>query len=452
MRSTIKLNNHGKRVVSIVIILIVLFSLCFKTPKKMPENTIINKENYNLKIDYPSVKNKDMQNKMKKYIDSKKDEFINTVKDLNEDFTYEFSAINSFTSINNIVGIHITIYSYTGGNHYIREDKSYYYKESNGKEVDLNYFLKDSNSLEVLSNLSYSHVIKYLSEKNIVYNKDIVKEGTLPDINNFKHLNFKDEGLEIIFPPYQVASWADGEIKINISYDQLTDVLKKEYMKKKKNEVIINSKNRDLQEFKDKKLIAFTFDDGPSFGPTNKLLDNLNKYNARVTFFVLGSRVNQYKETILKAYKEGNQIGSHTYSHLNLFKLKEIDIIKEITNTNELIKEVIGIYPTALRPPYGNINNDIKKISNMHTILWSVDTLDWQLKNKNKIKKEIIDNAFDGAIILLHDIYDESVDGALMAMEELQKEGYAFVTIDEMAILRNITLNKTDSYYKINKK
>lgn len=142
----------------------------------------------------------------------------------------------------------------------------------------------------------------------------------------------------------------------------------------------------------------------------------------------------------------GNTIGSHTYSHLNLYKLNDYDIMKEINSTNEEIKEIIGVQPEYLRAPYGNTNAHIKELSNMYTILWNIDTEDWKYKDAQKIKDNILNHAHDGAIILLHDIYNTSVEGALLAMEELKDE-YAFVTIDEMIELKNIQLDKNKSYF-----
>ena len=83
----------------------------------------------------------------------------------------------------------------------------------------------------------------------------------------------------------------------------------------------------------------------------------------------------------------------------------------------------------------------------MHTIHWNIDSLDWQLKNRELIKEEIVKYAHDGAIVLLHDIYRESVEGALLAMAELEKEGYAFVTISEMAKLKEKELDYTSTYF-----
>ena len=87
----------------------------------------------------------------------------------------------------------------------------------------------------------------------------------------------------------------------------------------------------------------------------------------------------------------------------------------------------------------------------MHIINWNVDTEDWKLKDRNLIKDKILEDAHDGAIVLLHDIYTESVEGALMAMEELEKENYAFVTIEEMVQLRGVKLDYDTTYYSFMK-
>ena len=114
---------------------------------------------------------------------------------------------------------------------------------------------------------------------------------------------------------------------------------------------------------------------------------------------------------------------------------------------NEEIEKVIGIRPNILRPPYGNINDHIKTYANMHIINWDIDTEDWKLKDRNLIKDKILESAHDGAIVLLHDIYTESVEGALMAMRELERDGYAFVTIEEMVKLKGVTLDYDTTYY-----
>ena len=108
---------------------------------------------------------------------------------------------------------------------------------------------------------------------------------------------------------------------------------------------------------------------------------------------------------------------------------------------------VIGVRPTIIRVHYGNINSKIRSISDMNHILWNVDTLDWKYKNTNKVYKRIISKATDGDIILLHDIFKTSVNGVLKAIDELKKEGFEFVTIDEMVCLKGIKLDKSKTYF-----
>ncbi len=408
-------------------------------------------KNYTVEINYPNVKSKQLLAYSDDYIKNKKKEFkeeISTVDVLNGS-KYEFKADYEINDNNNILGLHLNISEYTGGAHHIRYDKSYYYNKVSDEIVSLKDFLEKDISLEKLANLSYYYVMKYSDDNNLNFDKECVKEGLSSNLNNFEHFNFIDDGLEFIFPPYQIAYYAAGEIKIVIPYNELKGIIKNKYLKYSEKDNIKQDNNRDLKEFSNKKLIAFTFDDGPSYIGTNKLLDNLDKYNARVTFFVLGSKVKNYKDTLTKAYKMGNTIGSHTYSHSNLLNLDNYSIMDEIKKTNETIKNITGSETIYLRPPYGNINSNIKKISNMYTILWDLDTEDWKYKDKNRIADYIVSNAHDGAIVLLHDLYETSVDGALLAMERLEKEGYAFVTIDEMIKIKNIQLDINKSYYQI---
>lgn len=450
-RYKIRLTKFGKLFFSGIFGLTVLIlRLAFINHQRVFYEKDENK-NYIVEINYPKVKSKQLLAYTDDYIKNKKKEFkeeISMEEPLNSS-KYEFKADYKITDNNNILGLHLNINEYTGGAHYVRYDKSYYYNKESDEIVSLKDFLEKDTSLDKLANLSYYYVMKYSDDNNLNFDKEGVKEGLSFNLNNFEHFNFIDDGLEFIFPPYQVAYYAAGEIKIVIPYDELNGIIKNKYLKYSKKNNIKQDNNRNLKEFNNKKLIAFTFDDGPSYIGTNKLLDNLDKYNARVTFFVLGSRVENYKDTLIKAYKMGNTIGNHTYSHSNLLKLDNYSVMDEIKKTNETIKNITGSETIYLRPPYGNINSDIKNISNMYTILWDLDTEDWKNKDKDRIADYIVSNAHDGSIVLLHDLYETSVDGALLAMERLEKEGYAFVTIDEMIKIKDIQLDINKNYYQI---
>lgn len=406
---------------------------------------------YQLKINYPLLHSKEIDSEIKEYVYKNKKEFLNKVskiKNIEKSGKYDFIVQYQMSHEDNVYHIRLETHVYTGEK-YIRDDKSFHYDVKNKKFLTLNHYLKDESSLEKLSLLSYYYIMEYGQNIGKSFAEDIVKEKTIPNIENFIHFDFKPNGFEILFPFYEIPNWKDGDIKIIIPYNEINELLKPQYQKKEK-EILkepITPENRNLGKYKNKKLIAFTFDDGPSTSTTSSLLDGLRKYDAKVTFFVLGNRIEANEEVLKRAYKEGHVIGSHTYNHRNLLLLSDYERMQEIKSTNDLIEHVIGIKPILLRPPYGNINDDIKKLSHMHTVQWSIDTLDWKNKDKEVIANEIVEKAQDGAIVLLHDLYQTSVDGALLAMERLEAEGYAFVTILELARLKNIDLDYTTSYF-----
>lgn len=193
------------------------------------------------------------------------------------------------------------------------------------------------------------------------------------------------------------------------------------------------------------KLIALTFDDGPNFN-TNKVLDVLDKYNVKATFFVLGSRVINNKEIIKREYSSGMEIGNHTFSHLLLTKYEEDVISKEIENTSSAVFDVTGKYPRLFRPSYGAYNNVIKKIGDMPIIIWDVDTLDWKYHNSRKIASRVINKVKDGDIILMHDIYSATANSLNIIIPKLQSMGYNFVTIPELFYYKGISLEKGKVY------
>ncbi len=448
-----KLNKKGKLILTILSLLIILLSLAVIYADNKEEIHILESNNYyDLKIDYPNIKNKIIKEKVMDYINNQKKEFINIIKNTKPTNKYDFNLNVTIDEREEINYINMLTYSYTGGAHYIRDDYSLYWNNKINKFIDLKYFFKDEESFKNMTNLAYYYVKELMIKEKKNFDELWVKRGTSPTIDNYSHFKFTDNGLEIIFPPYQVSSWSDGEINITIPYEEINKYLKDEYRDTTKDETVAKEMPniRDLSQFKNKKLIAFTFDDGPS-NTTNLLLNNLDKYKARVTFFVLGSRVDNNKEVLKRAYLQGNDIGSHTYNHRNLNLLNDAEIIEEVKKTNNKIKDVIGVSPTLLRPPYGNLTKHSKKLVNMHIILWNIDPLDWKYKNKNRIANKIVEHAHDGAIILIQDIYKSSIEGALLAMEELEKQGYAFVTITEMAQLKGIDLDYQTSYFSMKK-
>ena len=201
----------------------------------------------------------------------------------------------------------------------------------------------------------------------------------------------------------------------------------------------------DLQQ---KPMIALTFDDGPKAGVTDWLLDELEKRNVKVTFFLIGSQADlpENREIIRRMAEDGHQIGCHTYHHVQMTTLSENQQKQEILQWYQAVSSIIGDFSYAVRPPYGCVNNAVCRSLNVPVILWSVDTEDWTGKSAGEIADYVISEAKDGDIILLHDIFEESVQGAVMALDDLMRRGYTFVTVNDLLADRGIAIQSGKVY------
>lgn len=182
----------------------------------------------------------------------------------------------------------------------------------------------------------------------------------------------------------------------------------------------------------DVRKIAITFDDGPHPSYTAQLLDGLKERGIHATFFVTGEHAELHPEIIERMYKEGHLIGNHTYSHIQLTKDNRDKFKNELIQTNEILEGITGQEVQYVRPPYGSWDKSFEKELNMFPVLWTVDTLDWSSRNVGQITEKIINKTGENDIILMHDYYDTSVTAALQSIDELLKEGYTFVTVEEI--------------------
>ena len=195
------------------------------------------------------------------------------------------------------------------------------------------------------------------------------------------------------------------------------------------------------------KLVCFTFDDGPYAPVTNKILDTLEKYNGRATFFVVGDRADTYSDEIIRASKMGCEIGTHTYSHVNLNSLSVPEMQEEIKKSCDAISKYTGKKVKVLRPPEGAANDTVKANVGMPMVLWSVDSRDWDYRNADKDYQTVMDNVFDGSIVLMHDLYPETADAVARIIPELAKQGYKFVTFSELMKIRGVDVEPGEKYF-----
>lgn len=182
----------------------------------------------------------------------------------------------------------------------------------------------------------------------------------------------------------------------------------------------------------EKKKIAITFDDGPHPFYTEQLLDGLKERGVKATFFITGENAAAYPELVKRMNEEGHLIGNHTYHHVQLTKANESQFKKEIITTNEEIRKITGKDTSYIRPPYGSWKKSYERELNMFPVLWTIDPLDWSSKNVEGIVNKVVQEADENDIILMHDQYKSSVTSALQIVDILQKEGYEFVTVEEI--------------------
>lgn len=200
---------------------------------------------------------------------------------------------------------------------------------------------------------------------------------------------------------------------------------------------------------KNKKMVALTYDDGPSIY-TLRVLTTLKKNDAVATFFVVGNRVPTYSDTVKKAYDMGCEIGNHTYEHKSLPRLSEAGVKEQMSRTDEAVKKVTGQTTVIMRPTGGATNENVKKWVGKPSIIWSIDTLDWKTRNADSTKRAVLNHVKDGDVVLMHDLYSATASASETIIPELVKRGYQLVTVSELAECRG-GMKETGAYFSFRK-
>ena len=182
--------------------------------------------------------------------------------------------------------------------------------------------------------------------------------------------------------------------------------------------------------------VALTFDDGPS-AHTARILDCLEANDARATFYMVGNRMGTYQSTVKRMVDMGCEPGSHTWDHTYITKLSQEGLFANLNRLDDTLQSIAGVRTVTMRPPGGFVSDNAKQNlakKGVPAILWSIDTLDWKSQNSGKVLRSIERNAGKHQIVLMHDIFPTTVDAALAAIDTLTKQGYTFVTVDELLI------------------
>ncbi|MCL2343977.1 MAG: polysaccharide deacetylase family protein [Firmicutes bacterium] len=201
------------------------------------------------------------------------------------------------------------------------------------------------------------------------------------------------------------------------------------------------------------KLAALTFDDGPNGSITTKLLDALAARGVKCTFFLLGQNAKNYPDIVRRIYNEGHQIGNHTWSHYALTGKSDAVIRNEVESTRALLESITGQHDFLVRLPYGDGDSSSRVLNQAQApvIAWNVDSSNGgrAIANEATLYNGIINNVRDGSIILLHDFNAANMNAALRAIDTLRKQGYSFVTVNELFRLRNVAPVNNKCYINV---
>ncbi len=188
------------------------------------------------------------------------------------------------------------------------------------------------------------------------------------------------------------------------------------------------------------KRIALTFDSGWIAEYTPALLDILRSEGVPATFFHRGKWAESNSGLVKQMVLDGHLIGNHSYTHPHMNTLSREEVDLEITLAHELLAEITGYSPWLYRPPYGSctpaIRETLSQLGYTHSVMWSVDTHDWKDPGVQYIVRRVLDNATDGAIVLMHVGAPQTVEALPHIITGLRTQGFAFVLVDDLLLPR----------------
>jgi peptidoglycan/xylan/chitin deacetylase (PgdA/CDA1 family) len=177
--------------------------------------------------------------------------------------------------------------------------------------------------------------------------------------------------------------------------------------------------------------IALTFDDGPDPVTTPKVLDSLDKFGARATFFVIGNKIAGHEAILRRMQTAGDEIGNHSWSHPDFTKLTPEERIEQINKTQAALTSAGLSTARMFRPPYGALTAEIRRTLPLPIALWNVDPKDWHESSEKILTANIISKARPGAIIVMHDTHPDTVEALDKIVGELNKH-YQLVTLSQL--------------------
>ncbi len=319
-----------------------------------------------------------------------------------------------------------------------------YIDKDNVVKLDDNYYSIDNDNMHLID----------LNNNKVINSSEIISNN-----DAFKELLFRE--LRLKYPLFIVEGIINNEFKefnvfndrIYVSYENSESKIFDAVLICKDYKDFVNYKCVDnieedpniVQIDSTQKIVALTFDDGPCIY-TDGVMEQLNNFNMKATFFELGSLMERYPDVVKRVKDNGYEIGSHGYSHKAFTKLKVDGTLQELARTNEIYKCITGEDIKLVRPPYGSINATIRDGIATTFIKWSVDSLDWKVKDERYVDN-IMNVVKDGDIILVHDIQKTTLENLSTLLTRLYNDGFQVVTVSELAAVKGINMETNKVYF-----
>ena len=191
-------------------------------------------------------------------------------------------------------------------------------------------------------------------------------------------------------------------------------------------------------------VISVTFDASWGGDKTMKILDLLDEYHAKATFFLVGIWVDKYPELVKTIAERGHEIGNHSDSHAHFTQISDSQIRQELDRCSDKIEALTGVRPTLFRPPYGDYNSKVVTIvrdEGYECVQWSVDSLDWKNRGVDDLIKRATTNVHKGDIILFHNDSQYIVEALPAILKHYQAQGFQMIPAKDILLTGNTTID-----------
>lgn len=192
------------------------------------------------------------------------------------------------------------------------------------------------------------------------------------------------------------------------------------------------------------RVISISFDASWGGDQTIGILDLLDEYNAKATFFLVGIWVDKYPELVKEIYDRGHEIGNHSDGHPHMTQISEAKMRQELSGMSDKLEAITGERPTLFRPPYGDYNNAVvltSRAEGYECVQWSVDSLDWKNRGVQDLITRATKNVQPGDIILFHNDSQYILDALPTILKTYQEQDFTLIPVGEILLQGDTTID-----------